>query len=149
MLQIIVLSCVLASYLLKNIPRNNKMCNFMHNKHASLLTRFQIICNTQPCSCNIGSYKWLAWYAYFDVHHFPMLHLNIHRCTFSCILEWGIHDLCIVINSFDLRCKDVTLLYVCDWICKNQSKSHKNWNPFYCLTLKLHSSTTQMYQIYG
>ena len=25
-----------------------------------------------------------------------------------------------------------------DWICENQSKSHKNQNTFYCLTLKLH-----------
>ena len=30
---------------------------------------------------------------------------------------------------------------ICDWIYENRSKSHKNWNPFYCLTLKLHSST--------
>ena len=49
----------------------------------------------------------------FDVHHFPMLHvhLNVYSCT--CIhlvvsLEWGIHGLCILMNSFDLRCENVT-----------------------------------------
>ena len=39
--------------------------------------------------------------------------------------------------------------YICDWIYENWSKSHKNSNPFYCLTLKLHSSTAQTYQAHA
>ena len=38
---------------------------------------------------------------------------------------------------------------MCDWICKNRSKSHKNWNPFYCWTLKVNSCTTQKRQTHG
>ena len=25
--------------------------------------------------------------------------------------------------------------FICDWICKNHPKLHKNWNPIYCWTL--------------
>ena len=32
---------------------------------------------------------------------------------------------------------------MCDQICKNQSKLHRNWNPFYCWILKLNSCTNQ------
>ena len=32
---------------------------------------------------------------------------------------------------------------ICDRICKNWSKSHRNWNPFYCWTFKLNSCTNQ------
>ena len=31
-------------------------------------------------------------------------------------LEWGIHGLCILMNSFDLRCEDVT--YILMWHLK-------------------------------
>ena len=33
--------------------------------------------------------------------------------------------------------------HICDRICKNRSKSHRNWNPLYCWTLKLNSCTNQ------
>ena len=36
-----------------------------------------------------------------------------------------------------------SIIAICDRICKNRSKSHKNWNPFYCWTLKLNSCTNQ------
>ena len=39
--------------------------------------------------------------ACFDVHHFPVLHLNVH-----------LHGLCILMNSFDLRCEDVTYVNI-------------------------------------
>ena len=35
------------------------------------------------------------------------------------------------------------MLWMCDWICKNWSKLHKKWNPFYCWALKLNSCTNQ------
>ena len=38
---------------------------------------------------------------------------------------------------------------ICDWICNIWSKSHKNWNPFYCWTLHLNSCTTQIHQTHG
>ena len=56
----------------------------------------------------------------FDVHHFPMLHLNVHQCTFSCIPGMRYtYGLCILMNSFDLRCEDVTCMYVyvCVYFC--------------------------------
>ena len=40
-------------------------------------------------------------------------------------------------------------IFMYDWICKNQSKSHKNWNPIYCWTLHLNSCTTQKHQPHG
>ena len=40
-------------------------------------------------------------------------------------------------------------LYLCDWIYKNHSKSHKNWNPIYCLTLILNSCAIQKHQTCG
>ena len=39
--------------------------------------------------------------------------------------------------------------HICDWICKNRSKSHRNWNPFYCWTLKLNSCTNQKRLTHG
>ena len=40
-----------------------------------------------------------------------------------------------------------SICIICDWIYENQSKLHKKWNPFYCLTLKLR--TLQTYQAHG
>ena len=40
-------------------------------------------------------------------------------------------------------CELLSTKNICDWIYENRSKLHKNWNPFYYLTLKLHTSTTQ------
>ena len=40
-------------------------------------------------------------------------------------------------------------MHNCDWICQNPAQSHKNWNPFYSLTWKPHSSTIQTDQWQG
>ena len=49
----------------------------------------------------------------------------------------------------DLRWLKHTYTYVCDWIFKNWSKLHKNWNPIYCWTLNLNSCTNQKHQTHG
>ena len=43
----------------------------------------------------------------------------------------------------------VHALTKCDRICKNWSKSHRNWNPFYCWTLKLNSCTNLLRLTHG
>ena len=51
-------------------------------------------------------------------------------------------EICAIIWT-SLFCIDKTCFprpgHICDWICKNWSKLHKNWNSFYCWTLKLNS----------
>ena len=42
-----------------------------------------------------------------------------------------------------------SICFICDRICKNRSKSHRNWNRFYCWTLKLTSCTNQKCLTHG
>ena len=38
---------------------------------------------------------------------------------------------------------------ICDCLCENRPYWHNNWNPFYGLTLKLHSPTVRAHQTHG
>ena len=39
--------------------------------------------------------------------------------------------------------------FICDCLWENRPYRHNNWNPFYGLTLKLHSPTVQAHQAHG
>ena len=47
-------------------------------------------------------------------------------------------------------CDCMVIVYViCDCLCENRPYRHNNLNPFYGLTLKLHSPTVQAHQAHG
>ena len=52
-------------------------------------------------------------------------------------------DLCL---SYDLT---HIVECICDCLWENRPYWHNNWNPFYGLTLKLHSPTVQAHQAHG
>ena len=49
----------------------------------------------------------------FDVHNSPMLHLNLHWCAISCVLEGGMHNLCIIMSNFDLILHSYMYTHTC------------------------------------
>ena len=49
----------------------------------------------------------------FGVHKFPLLQLNVHRCTFSCIPAMKYTQLIYLNVPFDQRCENITqIIYI-------------------------------------
>ena len=72
-----------------------------------------------------------------DVYNFPVLHLNYTSVHLVVSLEWGIHDWCVLIISYNLRCENVTFIYVDMHIMRLQSGFHVYGCPIFSYTLTL------------
>ena len=77
------------------------------------------------------------------VHYLMQKHLRCKKTWPSTV------ESCLEMNTWrDWQQKDLLSkcgqglaywIHKCDWICENRPYWHNNWNPFYGLTLKLHS----------
>ena len=72
-------------------------------------------------------------YCTFDVHHVPVLHLNINQFVFSCIpgmigmrYTWL---MCIPVIFFDLRCESVTYMEI---LCHDMKHYNIHTSKYTC-----------------
>ena len=89
----------------------------------------------QVCSSysELGQLVSIASIAYFILlynNRWSVIILQLHDST--CDHWWMVArsacELALYIKSIGYCC------FICDWVCKNRPKMHKNWNPIYCWT---------------
>ena len=79
---------------------------------------------------------------------YRVLHSNNHsKCYYIIVAD--IYEQEPTSGEFFNPLRTVRIFKICNWICKNRSKSNRNWNPFYCWTLKLNSCTNQKRLTHG